>query len=573
MILILQQLTFAQQNNTSNEKANPLVDEAVFINMNSTTFVNGETLYYKLNCFKNSDKKPSTISKVAYVELIDGDKKVIFRNKLFLENGSGDGDYFIPSTLKTGNYKLIGYTNWMLNLSVAALFQCDIFIINPFQEVGLNQKTQNADTVANENKYITDFDHLNNSNIPNDIIKLNLDKKTFNNRELVNLKIESLKPILKDGHYAISVRKVDSLPSKKQVSSVNFYNENKNQPNKFTTILPELRGEMISGKITSKTEGKAIQNIIVALSIPGSSYISKVVKTNADGSFNFNIDKISQSANMFVQVLNDNHKNYTVVLDAPIQPKYQDFSIDPALNLNPEIENSLEQRAIATQIENAYYNVKKDSILAPQKINPFYTAAAKDYILDDFTRFTSLKETIVEIVKEMYFIQKDKNMFMYVRDMNIMTQSTQPPLIIIDGLFIQDQNELFDYKMENVYKISIIEGPYFLGPKNFNGLVSFTTKSKDYVTSQSGNYIVNTPVLKPNLQKDYYNPNYVNPSLSERIPDYRYQLLWNPKLKLADTTTAVSFYTSDINGTFEIKIEGFTNEGIPVSLSKSFEVR
>ena len=59
MVLILQQITFAQQNNISTEKANPLVDETVFITLNSSTFVNGETLFYKLNCLKNSDKKPT----------------------------------------------------------------------------------------------------------------------------------------------------------------------------------------------------------------------------------------------------------------------------------------------------------------------------------------------------------------------------------------------------------------------------------------------------------------------------------------------------------------------------------
>ena len=142
LVLILQQITFAQQNNISTEKANPLVDETVFITLNSSTFVNGETLFYKLNCLKNSDKKPSTISKIAYVELIDSDKKVVFRNKLYLENGSGDGNYFIPSTLKTGNYKLIGYTNWMLNLSITELFQTDISIINPFQEAKGNKKNE-----------------------------------------------------------------------------------------------------------------------------------------------------------------------------------------------------------------------------------------------------------------------------------------------------------------------------------------------------------------------------------------------------------------------------------------------
>ena len=70
-------------------------------------------------------------------------------------------------------------------------------------------------------KYLgSEFAHKIDGDLEN--IKLILDKKSFSNREIVNLKIESLKPILKNGNYAISVRKIDSLPLKKQISAVNF---------------------------------------------------------------------------------------------------------------------------------------------------------------------------------------------------------------------------------------------------------------------------------------------------------------------------------------------------------------
>ncbi len=59
-------------------------------------------------------------------------------------------DFFISSDLKSGTYKLIGYTNWMLNAE-NSFFQQDIHIINPYLE--LNQSVveqQSSDARFNE---------------------------------------------------------------------------------------------------------------------------------------------------------------------------------------------------------------------------------------------------------------------------------------------------------------------------------------------------------------------------------------------------------------------------------------
>jgi hypothetical protein len=127
--------------------------------------------------------------------------------------------------------------------------------------------------------------------------------------------------------------------------------------------------------------------------------------------------------------------------------------------------------------------------------------------------------------------------------------------------------------MKNIYKISIVAGQYFLGPKAFNGIISFITKNHDFVSSQSGSYIIDASILRPTIKKEYFTPNYTDKAKLERIPDYRYQLLWLPEVTLASKETPISFYTSDVTGTFEISLEGFTDQGIPVSLKDTFEVQ
>ena len=117
------------------------INVSIFITTIRYSFLSGETLLYKLFCLNKTTNSTSSYSKIAYIELVDSNKKSIFTHKLFLENGTGNGDYFIPTTLESGNYKLIGYTNWMLNKSNPDYLNIDIYIINPYHINPQNPKT------------------------------------------------------------------------------------------------------------------------------------------------------------------------------------------------------------------------------------------------------------------------------------------------------------------------------------------------------------------------------------------------------------------------------------------------
>lgn len=567
-VFINTQFTNAQQTVT--------VDETVFVHANATTFVSGESLLYKIYCLKSSDKTPSIISKVAYVELVDSNKKSVFKTKIALENSYGQGDYFIPTTLKTGNYKLVGYTDWMLNKATSEFFQIDITIINPFKS---NEKNDNGSVAANVNTISTNAKNENTVKeniVTNDNVKFNLNKKTFSNRELVPLKIESANPVFKEGSYSLSVRKIDNLPSHSQTSSTNFSSNGttlidiKNQDSNIT--VPEIRGEVVSGKITSKTGTDKTENIAIALSLPGKSFAFKVVKTDKTGKFFFNIDKANYSPNVTVQVIDENASNFTISLDNVPEIDYSKLTFKADSDLSYVIKESLVDRSISSQVENAYYHKKTDNISKSPAYDPFYYPLTKEYILDDYTRFKTLKETITEITTEIYHKQKDDKVYLHVNDATIFPQLPEAALVLVDGLYLENQNELMTYNMKNVYKIELLSGRYFVGPKSFNGLISFTTFDKDFKSTQAGSYIIKTAILRPQNKKIYNKIDYSNLADNARIPDFRNQLFWNPEVKM-DSENNNSFYTSDVSGTFEIKLEGFAKNGTPVSLKEIIEVK
>jgi hypothetical protein len=154
-----------------------------------------------------------------------------------------------------------------------------------------------------------------------------------------------------------------------------------------------------------------------------------------------------------------------------------------------------------------------------------------------------------------------------------LTEIEEPPLVLMDGLLIQDIDELFEYRASNIYKICIINSGYNYGNQVFNGLISFITKKQDYETKIKGNYILRTNLALPLLKKKYFSPNYSDTSKEDRIPDYRYQLLWLPELICSNNENLISFFTSDKTGTFEIAIEGFSKEGNPLSIKEYIEVK
>ncbi|SDZ94213.1 hypothetical protein SAMN05443667_101374 [Flavobacterium gillisiae] len=579
-LLLLNGLPLLAQQNPPLDNDNNIIDETVFIHTNATTFVSGETLYYKIYCLKASDKTLSTTSKVAYVELIDNNNNSLLRTKLFLDNSTGQGDYFVPTTFKTGNYKLIGYTSWMLNQSVSQLFQMDITIINPFEVNSAEQKNPIiSDTLHLKSELKIAFkDSKNVASTKLQDLKLEINKNIFSNREKVSIKINPLTSEAVKGSYSLSVRKTEDLPTTEQLTANQFVKNTHNVSATFKNtegqlVLPELRGEMISGKITSKNNSNQIQNIAVALSIPGKSFAFQIVKTNSDGAFIFNLNKAYYSPNITIQIVAENRRDYLLTVDSPSEIDYSKIMTQPSFTLTSDLRENILNRSIASQIENAYSLKKADTIVQTVTDKTSLLLTTKEYILDDFTRFKTLKETATEIATDINIKQEGQDYFLHVLNPDIYPQLQDPALVLIDGLLLQNANELINYKMKTIYKVNTKSGQYYYGPKIYNGVITFTTFNNDFISAQTGDDIIKPAIMRPLLKKEYYKIDHADILKNNRIPDFRNQLFWNPRITLENTEDSIEFYTSDVSGTFEIRLEGFSAKGTPVSIKEIIEVK
>jgi len=562
LLLSCKQIIFAQNNNSSSElnEVDTNINESVYINTNSNSFLTGETLLYNISCLNKTTNLPSKYSKVAYFKLIDSNKKIITTQKIFLKNGTGNGDFFIPTTLETGTYKIIGYTNWILNKNIDNYFITDIYILNPYKENNVVTTSQSEVSIS---------EPTIDSNI-----SFHFNSKVLANRQKAELSIKTSNDDFLKGNYTISVRKADgfSVQNKTLFNDYKLVSQNKNPNNTINSsdfVLPELRGEIIKGRI--KSNFGEINNRKVALSIVGKNYDLKIAKTDEQGRFTFNLEKANTNPNIVIQVLGDNKENYTIEIN---EPKETDFStlVFPALQLNSESNKNITERLISSQIENAYYNTKKDSIITTDKFVPFFGTSTIQYKFDDFTRFPTMEETITEIITGVVFRKEKDNYSLLINDYDKNFNSTLPPLVVVDGLILENLNDFFKYNPRNLYSVNVVKSLYYYEAKSFNGLLFFTTKNGDYETNLNGSYIIKPQILRPVDKKRYFQPDYTQDK-NIRIPDYRHQLLWLPNADLSTINSNIQFYTSDVSGKFEVTLEGFSATGKPVYVKEIIDVK
>lgn len=549
--------------------------EKIFVHHNTSFLLTGEYLYYKVYCLNNETNNLSDFSKIAYVELVSSDKDLVFRHKIILESGIGQGDYFIPTSVPSGNYKLIAYTQWMRNGEISNFYQNDVSIINPFQEDQV--KIISNDSISKIEHKIDIKDNSVTYSHKNELIELNISSKELKNREKVTININSFKNKLAYGNYSISVRKIDSLKIPVRQTAKAFSNASQQKMTSTSIInnpkyLPELRGELFSGKVISKESKKPISNAKVALSIPDENYIFKIANTNQQGIYYFNIGKKYDNENANIQILHENPDKFELILNKhePLNYDRLEFS---KFKITSQEKELILNHSINNQIENAYSREKLDSLKKAPQIIPFYNNKAKNYLLDDFTRFKTLKETFIEIVPEVYSRQKKGSYTFHVRVYNSEIETGLLPLVIIDGNLIQNQNELLDINPNKIKSISIVNKMYVYGSQIFEGIISINTFDGDYTNIPLDDYVKNIKLLKPLANKMYFNQVYGKTNITNRIPDYRRQLLWKPNFKFNKDRGTITFYTSDVKGAFEICLEGFNIEGEPVSLKDIFYVK
>lgn len=546
-----------------NEKfhQNEVPKEQVYLHVNSSLLFTGEKLFYNFYCINPKTNKLSDLSKIGWVVLVNSDREKVFQHKLELKKGHSYSDFFIPSNLPSGAYKLLGYTSWMLNEN-ENYFKQDIHILNPYQKVNTGFVFEDfSNTSSSQNEIIE-----NSSNI-----EVSLNKNLFSTREEVVLTLNEGKTIA--NALSVSVRLMDNLNKPEIIKSTNFNNADKAENWNFsdTLILPELRGARVSGKIIIK-DSLIISKENLIISFVGEERPLNIISIDEKGEFSFALNNNLGGEEVLLQLSHHTKNDYDIEIAEPVQPDFSTLNFEIP-KIQKDFEDFILNKSIHNQIENAYSAKKMDRSIPLLDDAYFFDQELVKFNLDDYIRFPDVIQTFIEII-EPGRIKKnsDGSYNILVRNKNANGAFTLPALLIIDGVVVQNHDKLVFFDADRIQSISILRSKYFFGPEVYQGVVVVETKNGDFPAEFREEYMKSTRIITSQKQIEYYSPNYKKENL-KRIPDYRYQLLWNPKADFQNNNNTLSFYTSDLDGIFEISIEGFTSEGKAISITKTFEVK
>ncbi len=192
------------------------------------------------------------------------------------------------------------------------------------------------------------------------------------------------------------------------------------------------------------------------------------------------------------------------------------------------------------------------------------------YHLDDYTRFPSFQEVVVEILKEVRVrtVYGKRRLQLVTPDaLSGRTTVKDNILVMLDGVLISDLSLLEGMDALLLEDVDVYDQTLAVGGLSFNGAVNFTTK-KTYVKALQ--FPSNVRVV------DFKGVSYPVAYLGDPVrgDDYRPLLYWNPSLQLAPSESQVLSLTAPAyTGIFRIVAEGLTASGEPIHEETFFEVR
>lgn len=550
--------------------------EKVYISTNTSLLFAGEYLYYSVFCLNDKTKQPSKISSLAYVLLVSEDGHIFFEQKVGLTNGRGYGDFFVSTSIPSGNYKLIGCTKWMRNGDPKLFFQEDISILNPYQS---NQSAILTDKSLKKEAAVS---QTSESNFENDKrFILQTDKKKYSKRSKATIEVKNFRGATGYGSYALSVRRKSDLTAKlnghNPKSFINWHGKaSEGYLPKYNNInyLPEEVGERIIGRVIPKNKAVSVLNQKIAVSIPGKDFQLKAALTDRQGNFYVDIFQGYTESVVIAQLLEGNSNDFDIEIkkDPPLDLRNLSFK---RFQVDSTMEKAILTRSIHNQIENAFYEIRPDTLKVVELNDPYWGGQVEQYVLDDFTRFPTLLETMVEILPFAAIKRNGPDDLSFtVRLFENNEGEKQNALVFIDGMLVTNHKQIVDFDSKQISKINVLRDKFELAGENYRGMINIETFNEDYFDWAEWDNLTKFEITLPNINKNYFAQKYSSEQIGQenKTPDYRYQLLWNPNIDFKGNRLSIEFYTSDVPGIYEIDLEGFSIYGRPVSITETILV-
>jgi hypothetical protein len=347
------------------------------------------------------------------------------------------------------------------------------------------------------------------------------------------------------------------------------------------TIEPDFRpedgGHFLSGWLKNRNTQKAESGKVLFLSIPGKAATFQYAITDNSGKFAFilPVDMLKRDLIIQPQVADD---NITINIESsfswnlPLSTSYYE-------SVTALLPKAITNLSINYQVGKIYgSNNKREegkAVTIQQKaVKRFYGKPEVEIVLDDFIKLPVMQEVFFELIPGVRFRSKKSGYEIRVINPHTNIYYEDPPLVMIDGVCINDLTLLANLDPEIVEKIDVVKTTYLIGDFKLYGIVNVITRTGNFKGLTLPDYAAKLSyrVIEPEVS--FYSPDYSGSEKKlSRIPDLRNTLFWDPLLKPdKDGKVRIEFWTSDTASDFAVIIQGFDGTGKPVSYKQVIKV-
>jgi len=533
--------------------------ERVYVTTDRPVYLAGDAVWCALSALDKNGRF-SNESAVAYLELVSTDGTACTA-KIGLLEGRGAGSFRIPVTAPTGTYRLIAYT-------------------------AVNAAEEGTPYLAGS-RLLTVFNSTSAARVADGIEILDeaayeaLEPETTAPEGAVELSTRLRFP--KNAPAVLTLHNGGPLAS----VSLSVYHEDEllpaqreNTPERFLKAIPaavrlsreesvESDGEIISARIRGTLVRDKEDLTFATLSSAGSPSDVYIGRNDGDDRIRFHTSNIYGNREIVCEVSQLDRKEGYIDFESPfLYPKMDGL---PKLCLSPAQRTALMARKAALRSEKALRIDTLTTFMTHREDLLLSAVASHRYHLDDYTRFPSVREIIVEIIPELRLrnVNGRPKMFLTYSDaLNKRYDNTSNILVMMDGVVLSDLDLLLGFDAMLIEDIDIYDQAIVIGKTPVNGIVNFITK-KNYVTAL--HFPANVRVV--DYQGVAYPVAYTGVVPQGEGQDLRQLLYWHPVLKLEEGADyRVEINTPGYSGRFKAVAEGFTEDGTPVYQEFTFEV-
>ncbi|MEQ1799954.1 MAG: hypothetical protein ABL872_18500 [Lacibacter sp.] len=339
-------------------------------------------------------------------------------------------------------------------------------------------------------------------------------------------------------------------------------------------FLPEYNGHIVTGRVVKTGLNLPGKDIPVYFSVAGKRLQLHTALSDTNGKIMFNVKDFYNEGEIIVQSNSQKDSLYSVEIDNPFFPGYANRPL-PIFSLQQVKKPELEKRHAALQIQTIYHNQKFNQFNTLIDSSAFFFKPDITYLLDNYVRFTTMEEVMIEYVREVKVKKTKGNYRFAVYNINQQLFFEEDPLLLLNGVPVFNGNKLMSYNPLNIEKLEVIERMYHFENMLFSGIVNMVTYDGNLSEYELDPNVTIMDYEGLQLQRQFFSPVYESKEQYEtRLPDCRNVLYWTPDVSIDETgKKEISFYCSDLPGNYVIVLQGLSENGKTGTQTLLFQVR